>query len=664
MAEDDFDLDALKAAAARATPRPDPEVRAEHLRLAQEEFDIRQESGADSRHTITGPQRGLWIGVRNMINRLTGKGAMAMTTALVACGFLVLTPTGRDIWQPGPRMSDPAPGTATNAPEPAASLAGAPEPEAATMADTAEAAPPPPAVVADSGLARTMPEMAAPLPLDFSSAPGQALAGSGAVVGGAFAPDTFHLPREPSRDVFANADENPLQVTAENPVSTFSIDVDTASWSIVRQSLNRGMLPPPDAVRVEEMINYFPYSYPAPEGDAAFRPSVTVMPTPWNADTQLVEIGIQGHLPAIADRPPLNLVFLIDTSGSMYSPDKLPLLRAAFRLMLPELRPEDQIAIVTYAGSAGIALEPTPASDHAAISRALDGLEASGSTAGHAGLQQAYDLARQMSDEGETSRVILATDGDFNVGMSGVEEMEDYISDQRDSGISLSVLGFGRGNLNDRLMQTLAQNGNGTASYIDTMSEAQKVLVDQLTGTLFTIASDVKIQVEWNPATVAEYRLIGYETRALNREDFNNDHVDAGDLGAGHTVTAIYEITPVGSPAVLVDPLRYGSDSVVETASDELGFLRLRWKAPGEGDSALLETPILPDAADIRQEDARFAAAIAGFGQLLRGSDWVGDWSWDDAIALAADARGQDEYGYRNEAVSLMRIAAALAAGQ
>lgn len=650
MAEDDFDLDALKAAATRATPRPDPATRTEQLRIAREAFDAHQESANGSRHTITGPARGRWIGVKEMIDRLTGKRAMALTTALVAGGFLVLTPAGRDIWQPGPRISAPEAETGTSEEAPVVTSESADDATFETLSTA-----PPPAAVAESDFARAMPDVVAPMPVDIGNSFIPSLPASGA-------PDIYFTPEE-SRDSFANADENPLQVTSVNPVSTFSIDVDTASWSITRQSLNRGTLPPPDAVRVEEMINYFPYSYPAPEGDAAFRPSITVMPTPWNDGTQLVEIGIQGQMPAIADRPPLNLVFLIDTSGSMDAPDKLPLLKAAFRLMLAELRPEDQVALVTYAGSAGVALEPTSASDRTAITQALDVLVPQGGTAGHAGLQEAYALARQMTGEGEVARVILATDGDFNVGMSDVDEMERFIAEQRDSGVFLSVLGFGRGNLNDRLMQTLAQNGNGTASYIDTMSEAQKVLSDQLTGTLFTIASDVKIQVEWNPATVAEYRLIGYETRALNREDFNNDRVDAGDLGAGHTVTAIYEITPVGSPAALVDPLRYGDTSVAEDASDELGFLRLRWKEPGEDDSTLLETPIQPGSSDALPEDANFAAAIAGFGQLLRGSDWLGDWSWDDAIALAADARGQDDYGYRNEAVGLMRIAASLANG-
>ena len=452
-------------------------------------------------------------------------------------------------------------------------------------------------------------------------------------------------------------------MTAEDPVSTFSIDVDTAAYSIIRSSLQRGQLPPRDAVRIEEMVNYFPYDYAAPSEDdiSPFRPTVNVFQTPWNPDTRLVHIGLQGEMPLIEDRPPLNLVFLIDTSGSMNDPAKLPLLVQSFRLMLDELNPEDQVAIVEYAGSAGVALAPTPASDRAAITRALIGLGAGGSTNGQGGLEQAYAIAGEMSDDGEVSRVILATDGDFNVGISDPEALTDYISEQRETGIYLSVLGFGRGNLQDDTMQALAQNGNGTAAFIDTLNEAQRVLVDQLSGALYPIADDVKIQVEFNPAVFAEYRLIGYETRALAREDFNNDAVDAGELGAGHSVTAIYEVTPVGSPARLTDPLRYNAAETGEVPEDvatELGFIRLRWKEPGAEESQLIDFAITD--TDSAGTEAEFAAAIAGFGQLLRGSDFLGDWSYDDAIALANANRGVDAFGYRNEAVQLMRLAESL----
>jgi len=411
-------------------------------------------------------------------------------------------------------------------------------------------------------------------------------------------------------------------------------------------------------VRVEELMNYFPYDYAAPDANGApFQPTVSVMDTPWNADTQLVHIALQGALPDIDMRPPLNLVFLIDTSGSMSDADKLPLLKQSFMLMLDQLRPEDQVAIVEYAGSAGEVLAPTNASDRTKILQAIQGLGAGGSTNGQGGLEQAYAVADRMAEDGELSRVILATDGDFNVGIHDPNALKSFISEKRDTGTFLSVLGFGRGNLDDATMQSLVQNGNGQAAYIDTLSEAQKVLVDQLSGALFTIASDVKVQVEFNPATVAEYRLIGYETRALNREDFNNDRVDAGEIGAGHSVTALYEITPIGSPAQLSDPLRYGGAERPAT-SDELGFLKLRYKQPGATTSQLIETPIINEP--VTWSEANFAVAIAGFGQLLRGGDYLGDWSYADAIALANANRGADNFGYRTEAVQMMRLAQSL----
>jgi len=472
----------------------------------------------------------------------------------------------------------------------------------------------------------------------------------------AAAPDVMQAPVE-NTEAYANAAPNPVKLTAEEPVSTFSIDVDTASYAVVRSSLTGGYLPTPDQVRVEEMVNYLPYAYAAPEGDAAFASTVSVMPTPWNPGTRLVTIGIQGALPEVTARPPLNLVFLIDTSGSMEDANKLPLLKQSLSLMLAELRPEDQVSIVAYAGSAGLVLPPTAAKDRAAILSSLENLSAGGSTAGAEGLELAYQVADGMKAEGEVSRILLATDGDFNVGIDDPEGLEAYVARKRETGTYLSVLGFGRGNLDDATMQALAQNGNGTAAYIDTLSEARKVLVDQLTGALFPIADDVKIQVEWNPATVAEYRLIGYETRSLRREDFNNDKVDAGEIGAGTQVTAIYEVTAPGSDALLNDPLRYGT-ATAEGKDGELGFLRLRWKAPGEDASTLVETPIT--GQEPASTETRFAAAIAGFGQLLQGSVYLGDWGWDEAIALAVQNRGEDPFGYRVEAVNLMRLAQSL----
>ncbi len=474
------------------------------------------------------------------------------------------------------------------------------------------------------------------------------------------AADQFALAPEPNTEAFSNAPVNPVHVTAQEPVSTFAADVDTAAYSVIRSSLNAGQLPPAEAVRIEEMVNYFPYDLPQPKTDAPFQPSVSVMQTPWNPATKLVTIALQGR--SVTERPPLNLVFLIDTSGSMEEANKLPLLKQSLALMLPKLRADDKVAIVAYAGSAGEVLAPTAASNRTKILTALDNLAAGGSTAGAEGLTLAYQVAGRMAEKGRISRILLATDGDFNVGIDNPDDLKTFISKERTSGTYLSVLGFGRGNLDDATMQSLAQNGNGTASYIDTLSEAQKVLGDQLSGALFPIADDVKIQVEWNPAQVAEYRLIGYETRALRREDFNNDKVDAGEIGAGLQVTALYEVTPPGSAAILNDALRYGKNpeptGVGETGTGELGFLRLRYKNPGESTSHLIETPITPDSTPT--PEANFAASIAGFGQLLEHSTYLGDWGYDQAIALATASKGADPYGYRAEAVTLMRLAQSL----
>lgn len=683
---DDFDLDDLRAAMTSATPAPDANRRAADIALARENFAALQGSRDPARHTPERPKRGVLQGVKDMLNALTTKGGLTVTTAIVACGFLVLTPQGQDLLRPlapGYRAEAPAPQPMpqqdqrpqSNEQAVADGLAVAPSsaPVSAPKAAVADMAPAPmqeaefgraeiastPIIHADPGFGAIAPEPS-PMPMPMVT-PQPGLIQRNATGRIATPPEVAIMP-EMNTEAFATAEANPVRITTQEPVSTFSIDVDTASYAIVRQSLNRGELPPRDAVRVEEMINYFPYAYPAPApGEGPFRPSVSVIDTPWNADTRLVHIGLQGELPAIADRPPLNLVFLIDTSGSMNDPTKLPLLKQSFRLMLDELRPEDEVAIVEYAGSAGLVLGATPASDRSTILTALQSLGAGGATNGQGGLEQAYAVAASMAGNDEVSRILLATDGDFNVGLSGVDALTDYIADKRDSGTYLSVLGFGRGNLDDATMQALAQNGNGIAAYIDTLNEAQKVLVDQLTGALFPIAGDVKVQVEFNPAVVAEYRLIGYETRALRREDFNNDRVDAGELGAGHSVTAIYEITPVGSPAQLSDPLRYGAPAAVVDPSDELGFLRLRWKAPGEENSQLLETPILRDViAPGAMTEAGFAIAMAGFGQLLRDESYLGDWGWDEAIALAGANWGEDPFGYRNEAVQLMRLAQSL----
>lgn len=662
------DLDDLKALM-RAAPTADPADKADALRLAMENFDRLQGSTDGLRSSSDRPQgAGFWTGVFAMLSHFNRKPLLAATTSAAAlvAGFAVFLPLvdkgliTENIGAPKVVVeADGASATVTEAPAkgqaPAAAArksAGqaATGDEVAALGETMpEPAPAEAEIVADA--MEPMAKMAPSAPMPSLMAPKTDV--------GALVPELGELAASvtDNTESFANAPMNPVHVTAEEPVSTFSIDVDTASYSVVRSSLNAGFLPDPASVRVEEMVNYFPYAYPAPEGGQAFRPTVTVMPTPWNPGTRLVHIGIQGALPVVADRPPLNLVFLIDTSGSMEDPNKLPLLKQSLALMLAELRPEDQVAIVTYAGSAGQVLAPTKAADRAAILGALDRLAAGGSTAGAEGIALAYQVAKGMAAEGEVSRVLLATDGDFNVGIDDPEALKTFIAKERESGVYLSVLGFGRGNLDDATMQALAQNGNGMAAYIDTLSEARKVLVDQLTGALFPIADNVKIQVEWNPATVAEYRLIGYETRALRREDFNNDRVDAGDIGAGAQVTAIYEITAPDSPALLNSPLRYGAGAA--TGSGELGFLRLRHVEPGESESRLQETAILPAMA-APTDEARFAVAMAGFGQLLQGASYLGDWGWDQAIELAVSARGEDAFGYRAEAVGLMRLADAL----
>jgi Ca-activated chloride channel homolog len=457
-------------------------------------------------------------------------------------------------------------------------------------------------------------------------------------------------------DKFADIKTNPVKVAAQEPVSTFSIDADTASYSFVRGSLAQNVLPQADAVRVEEMINYFPYDYDKPADKAVpFKATTTVMQTPWNPKTKLLHIGIKGFELENQQRPHSNLVFLLDTSGSMNEANKLPLLRSSMKLLVDTLSPDDVVSIVTYAGSAGTVLEPTKIRDKAKIIAALDNLEAGGSTAGAEGIRQAYNLAEMNFDKSGVNRVILATDGDFNVGIDDPQELKSFVERKRETGVYLSVLGFGRGNYNDELMQVLAQNGNGNAAYIDTLNEARKVLVDEASSTLFPIAKDVKIQVEFNPQTVSEYRLIGYETRLLNREDFNNDKVDAGEIGAGHTVTALYEVTPKGSGATLIDPLRYTTEQKI-SGGNELAFVKIRYKLPNETVSKLITEPAT--ASNERSSiEANFAAAVAGFGQVLRGGQYTRNFSYDDVLALAQASKGRDEYGYRAEFINLVRQA-------
>jgi Ca-activated chloride channel family protein len=481
--------------------------------------------------------------------------------------------------------------------------------------------------------------------------------------------DQVALPQtEHGRDRFESKETNPVRQVAAEPVSTFSIDVDTASYSFVRRALNAGRLPPKDAVRVEEMINYFPYDYARPESaDAPFRASVQVFPSPWKAGNQLVHIGLKGYDIKSKDRPRANLVLLVDISGSMGPADRLPLLKTAFRMLVDNLAPEDTVAIVTYAAGSDVRLQPTKIAEKAKIIAAIDSLNASGSTHGAAGITDAYKVAEANFDKAAVNRVILATDGDWNVGITNRDELKGFVERKRQTGIFLSILGVGMGNHNDALMQALAQNGNGAAAYIDTLNEARKVLVDEASSTLFPIAKDVKIQLEFNPARVAEYRLIGYESRMLRREDFNNDKVDAGDVGSGHSVTAIYEITPVGAP-VLAEPLRYQAPVTAKAAvpaadgkQAEIGFLKLRYKLPKEEASRLTEFVIGPEQtkrtiAEATAE-ARFSVAVAAFGQLLRGNPQVQGLGHDDVIALANGAKGEDAFGYRAEFVNLVRLA-------
>ncbi|MFC6443984.1 VWA domain-containing protein [Shinella zoogloeoides] len=473
---------------------------------------------------------------------------------------------------------------------------------------------------------------------------------------------------EEDRERFASADPNPVKSVATDPVSTFSADVDTASYSYVRRSLLGGSLPDAEAVRVEELVNYFPYDWKGPEtAEKPFNATVTVMPTPWNKDTELLHIGIKGFETVMTEQPPANLVFLIDVSGSMDEADKLPLLKSAFRLLVGKLKDTDTVSIVTYAGDAGVVLEPTQAKERQTILDAIDNLQPGGSTAGAAGIETAYRLAEKAFRKDGVNRVMLATDGDFNVGPASDEDLKRIIEERRKSGIFLSVLGFGRGNYNDGMMQTLAQNGNGTAAYIDTLAEAQKTLVEEAGSSLFPIAKDVKFQIEFNPERIAEYRLIGYETRTLNREDFNNDKVDAGDIGSGHRVTAIYEVTPKGSPAVLNDPLRYGKGEAAETQASggsELAFLKMRWKKP-DGDTSDLVTMPVTDAnavADVNAAsgDVRFSVAVAAFGQKLKGVSALQDYAYGSILGLAEAAKGNDPFGYRAEFLKLVQLAEGL----
>ncbi|MGF6156434.1 Ca-activated chloride channel family protein [Ensifer sp. KUDG1] len=662
-------------------PKASPEARARALALAMQAFDEAEENSNATQGSVRPVRQSsifnrIWSPIMN--RKLLAGSALATLLVVPAAAFLTLELT-RDGAPFGERAQEIAlkdeakKETERQKPEPqmAAKKAAAEERARQQEAKTVEA---PVTVEAESEAAAP----AAQADAMANSVARDSVAPLSAV--GSAQPQMTYLPAPvvqeeliaappENRERFGKADANPVKSVATDPVSTFSVDVDTASYAFVRRSLMEGQVPERDAVRVEEMVNYFPYDWPRPASAAEpFKATVTLTPTPWNGGTRLMHVAIKGYDVVPAEAPKANLVFLIDVSGSMDEPDKLPLLKGAFRLLVEKLKPEDTVSIVTYAGNAGTVLEPTAVKDKAKILAAIDTLQPGGSTAGAEGIDAAYGLAEKAFVKGGVNRIMLATDGDFNVGPSSDEDLKRLIEEKRKSGIFLSVLGFGRGNYNDALMQTIAQNGNGTAAYIDTLAEAQKTLVEEAGSSLFPIARDVKLQVEFNPAAIAEYRLIGYETRALKREDFNNDKVDAGDIGSGHSVTAIYEVTPKGSPAVLNDDLRYATAEkpAAEATgnSGELAFLKIRYKKPDGDASELITTPVtetnaVPSLAEA-SNDVRFSVAVAAFGQKLAGVTALADYSYDSVIDLAVAAKGTDPFGYRGEFVNLVRLAKGL----
>ncbi|NJM64516.1 MAG: VWA domain-containing protein [Acaryochloris sp. RU_4_1] len=482
--------------------------------------------------------------------------------------------------------------------------------------------------------------------------------------------DRLHLPGTFNTEDYQRIDENPFLQPQPHPLSTFSIDVDTASYSNVRRFLHQGQLPPKDAVRLEELINYFDYDYARPTGDQPFSVSTEVAAAPWNSKHKLVHIGLKGK--ELSQVQPSNLVFLIDVSGSMQSPNKLALVKKSLCLLVHQLKPEDRVSLVVYAGQAGVVLPPTPGTEKATIMAAIDRLEAGGSTAGGAGIKLAYDMAARYFRKDGNNRVILATDGDFNVGQSSDAELERLIEQKREQGIFLTVLGYGTDNYKDNKMELLADKGNGNYAYIDTLLEAQKVLVNDLRGTLFTIAKDVKIQVEFNPDKVQAYRLIGYENRLLRDQDFNDDRKDAGEIGAGHTVTALYEIIPAGITSDVqlpkVDPLKFQKPSTPTTTaqSQDLIHLKLRYKQPN-GNTSQLISAFVPDQnrpLTAASDNLKFSSAVAMFGMMLRDSDYKGEATLAQVLDLTNQAKGKDPQGYRNAFLQLVQRSQALLQAQ
>ncbi|MBP2238310.1 Ca-activated chloride channel family protein [Sinorhizobium kostiense] len=666
--------DEFNALSGPMPPKPKHEARARAFAAAMQAYDeAAKKSGAAAQGWALAGRRSsiinrIWSPIMN--RKLLAGSALATLIVVPAAAFLTLEMVRNNPSQEAEVQvaTRPVPSLVQKPASPATI-----EERALTDQSKREASPvgkPAPAAAENDEAASQAADAAAPM----SSVGGAADLARGRleIMPAPIAPADILPPPMEDRERFGNADASPVKSVATEPVSTFSVDVDTASYAFVRRSLMAGEMPNPDAVRVEEMINYFPYDWPRPASAAEpFKATVTLTPAPWNAGTRLMHVAIKGYDVVPSEAPKANLVFLIDVSGSMDEPDKLPLLKNAFRLLIDRLKPEDTVSIVTYAGNAGTVLEPTAVKDKAKILSAIDTLQPGGSTAGAAGIDAAYVLAEKSFVKDGVNRILLATDGDFNVGPASDEELKRLIEEKRKSGIFLSALGFGRGNYNDALMQTIAQNGNGVAAYIDTLAEAQKALVEEAGSSLFPIAKDVKLQVEFNPAAIAEYRLIGYETRALKREDFNNDKVDAGDIGSGHSVTAIYELTPKGSPAVLNDDLRYATAEKrpvdAGASSGELAFLKIRYKKPDGDKSELIATPVteanaVPSLAQA-PADVRFSVAVAAFGQKLAGISALADYSFTAVIDLAAGARGADPFGYRGEFVNLVRLAKTLSGG-
>jgi Ca-activated chloride channel family protein len=671
-------------------PPPSEEARTAALFLAKQAFEAEQQKKAKRRQGSFPKERPIHattVVLEQIFGSFSMKKAYAYAGTLAAVSVIAITALNYqaivgDIVPPPEKeieikIQSGAPGVDMTAP----GMQGVHQETTGPTVATVVPAPPPAAPTGAASKAL----MALPLPPPPSPVATQEMAAQRGVYAGKsladsvgvshyIAPYPYQPPIYTGQDQFDAHKSNAVKSVKDEPVSTFSIDVDTASYSFVRRMINQGQLPPKDAVRVEEMINYFAYDYAVPENKSEpFKPTVAVYPTPWNANTKLMHIGIKGYDIAKAEKPRTNLVFLIDVSGSMNQPDKLPLVKQSLHMLVDQMDENDTIGIVTYAGYAGTALEPTNGSDKKRIHSVIDMLGAGGSTAGAAGIEQAYKLAAAYYNKNGVNRVILATDGDFNVGISNQEQLKKFIEEKRNSGVFLSILGFGQGNYNDALMQTLAQNGNGNAAYIDNANEARKVLVQEAGSTLFTIAKDVKIQVEFNPALVSEYRLIGYESRLLKREDFNNDKIDAGEVGAGHAVTAIYEITPADGKSQRMDDLRYGKQpeekkpEIIANFNGEYAFLKIRYKLPKESESKLITAPIstVQEKPLAQQsDDIRFAGAVAAFGQILKGGEHVTGYSYDEIITLADGARGRDAFGYRSEFVNLVRAMKSLRVGQ